>query len=82
MEKIISIITEDGVAMLKQIGIANIQEEMNSLLLIRTQDDKEHLGVFITYDNHWDSINLRAAHSEVIIYIKIEKIKEIYKKIQ
>ena len=71
MERIISIITEDGV-----------QEEMNTLLLVKTDDDKEHLGIFCTYDNKWQSINLKAVHQEVISYIKKEKIKEIYKKIQ
>ena len=39
MEQIISIITEDGVAMFKQIDIANIQDEINTLLLIKTEDD-------------------------------------------
>ena len=82
MERIISIITEDGVAMFKQIDITNVQEEMNTLLLVKTDDEKEHLGIFCTYDNKWQSINLKAVHQEVISYIKKEKIKEIYKKIQ
>lgn len=63
MERIISIITEDGVAMFKQIDIANVQEEMNTLLLVKTDDDKEHLGIFCTYDNKWQSINLKSSSS-------------------
>lgn len=80
MEKVISIITEDGVTMFKQIDITNIKGEINKLLLVKTQD-KEHLGIFCSYDNKWESINLKAVHQEVISFIKMQQITEIYKKI-
>ena len=80
MEQIISIITEDGVAMFKQIDIANIQDEINTLLLIKTEDDMEHLGIFCTYDKKWQSINLKATHKDYITFIKRNKIKKFTKK--
>jgi hypothetical protein len=81
MKKEISIIMEDGVAIFQKIDISTLQDELNHLLLIKTDDDKEHLGIFYSYDSKWDSVNLKSAHREILSYVKKERIKEVYKKI-
>lgn len=81
MKKEISIITEEGVAFFQRIALETLLNELNSLLLIKTDDDKEHFGIFYSYDTKWDSVNLKSKYGEILSYVKKERIKEIYKKI-
>ena len=78
----ISLITEAGVEEFIKKDFSNWDTFSKGMkILVKTEDEKEFLGIYITFDNKWQSIKLKSETDEIIINIPLRKITEIYLKI-
>ena len=78
----ISLITEAGIEEFIKKDFSNWDTFSKGMkILVKTEDEKEFLGIYITFDNKWQSIKLKSETDEIIINIPLRKITEIYLKI-
>lgn len=77
----ISLITEIGVEDFVKKNFSDLNTfDKGMKVFIKTEDEKEFLGIYITFDNKWQSIKLKSETNEVIVNIPLQKITEIYLK--
>lgn len=80
---IINIISEEGyVEAFQKKNIADVHSlEKGVKLLVKTYDEKELVGIYITFDKKWESLKLQSQHNEIILNIPLKKVMELYQKV-
>lgn len=74
-----SLITDIGLEFFSLIDknqIENVQKGKRTL--VQTIDGKEHLGVYISFDNRGQCLKLQAIDNSIIIQVSLDKIENLY----
>jgi hypothetical protein len=74
-----SLITDIGLEFFSLIDknqIENVQKGKRTL--VQTIDGKEHLGVYISFDNREQCLKLQAIDNSIIIQVSLDKIENLY----
>ena len=83
MRKVISLITDKGLEYFEQVDRGAYDDLIKGTrIFLQTEDEKEHLGIYIGFNRNHQDLLLKASDESLIMHLSLEKIKELFKEKQ